>query len=171
MSNKKSIEASTEGERNTERALKQALEEKYGKSIEASTEGERNTERALKQALKETEIQRELERKHTEKKEHGARGKLLLGCSICIHIQPFLYTRVPSSRFLYFLQQLHAMIVQLPYATAIPINILDIYVIRGEMYFHVLCRDNIVQILHYRILKSLAPNLYRSYFRKRSYSF
>jgi len=65
VKNKKSIEASTEGERNTERALKQALEEKYGKSIEASTEGERNTERALKQALKETEIQRELETKHT----------------------------------------------------------------------------------------------------------
>ena len=85
MSNKKSIEASTEGERNTERALKQALEEKYGKSIEAST-GERNTERALKKALKETEIQRELETKHTEKKEHGARGKLLLGCTAYVYI-------------------------------------------------------------------------------------
>ena len=63
------------------------------------------------------------------------------------------------------------MIVQLPYATAIPINILDIYAIRDEMYFHVLCEDNTVQILHYRILKSLASNLYHSYFRKRNYSF
>ena len=64
---------------------------------------------------------------------------------------------VPSCRFLYFLQQLHEIIVQLSYATAIPVNILDIYAIRGEMYFHVLCEDNTVQILHYRILKSLAP--------------
>ena len=55
------------------------------------------------------------------------------------------------------MQQLHEMIVQLSYATAIPINILDIYAIRAEMYFHVLCEDNTVQILYYRILKSLAP--------------
>ena len=48
------------------------------------------------------------------------------------------------------MQQQHEMIVQLPYATAIPINILDIYAIRDEMYFHVLCEDNTVQILHWK---------------------
>ena len=35
------------------------------------------------------------------------------------------------------------MIVQLPH-----INILDIYVIRDELYFHALCEDNIVQLLY-----------------------
>ena len=69
------------------------------------------------------------------------------------------------------LQQLHEMIVQLLHLSAIPISTLDMYVIRGEMYFHVLCEDNIVQILHYRIFKSLAHDLYCSYFRKRNYSF
>ena len=73
--------------------------------------------------------------------------------------------------FLHLLQQLDEMIIHLPYSNATPIHILEVYAIRGELYFHVLCLDNVVQILHYRVLKALAPELYRNYFRKRNLSF
>ena len=48
-----------------------------------------------------------------------------------------------------------------------PVAILETYVYGSELYFHVLFKNNIVEIIHYRYLKYLSPNLYRTYFRKR----
>ena len=58
-------------------------------------------------------------------------------------------------------------LVKLPYTQATPMTIIDAYLVDGQFYFHVLCADNIVQIVPYRVLKTVSPHLYRAYFRKR----
>jgi len=57
--------------------------------------------------------------------------------------------------------------VKLPYTAATPMTKLDAYLVDGQFYFHVLCADNIVQIVPHRVLKAMSPHLYRAYFRKR----
>ena len=59
-------------------------------------------------------------------------------------------------------------LVKLPYSEETPCKaILDTYLVDGQFYFHVLCTNNVVQVLPYRVLKTVSPQLYRSYFRKR----
>ena len=62
------------------------------------------------------------------------------------------------------LMSLSSKHVELPYSnTAKPIGTLDVYVVEGQLYFHVLCVDLVVPD---RVLKIQAPHLYCSYFRK-----
>ena len=74
----------------------------------------------------------------------------------------------------FIMQQLDASMYKLiqeqPCTGALPMNILDAYYINGELYFHVLCVDNIVEFQHYRVFKTLAPHLHRMYFRKRHHT-
>ena len=57
-------------------------------------------------------------------------------------------------------------LVKLPYTAATLMTILDAYLVDGQFYFHVLCADNIVQIVPHTVLKAMSPHLYRAYFRK-----
>ena len=144
-------------------------QERIGKS----TEGDRNTERTGKRVLKQTETQRTGRQSRRNKPKDllkWSKRYILLGCSMHTHTAISVYT----CTFMQISLLLAATTwndCTAPLCNCHPLNILDVYVIKGEMYFHILCEDNIAQILHYRILKSLSPILNHSYFRKRNYSF
>ena len=72
------------------------------------------------------------------------------------------WMKVPSSywmknelfHFLLNLQQCDETIrtlIKLPYTAVTPIAILDAYVVSGELYFYVLCEDNVVEVVPQRL--------------------